>query len=122
MFIMMMLLLVTNLYLKFLELVLFKLKFMMAHFKTLTNVRYVAKMKRNLIYLGSLEVMGFKFSAGNGVLKVSQGNHVVLKAGHINNLYYLQFARFHNYRYYIYFYCIQHFKYQVLAYAFGTYE
>jgi hypothetical protein len=59
-------------------------------FKTLTNVRYVPKMKRNLISLGTLEVMGFKFSADNGVLKVSQGNRVVLKAERFNNLYYLQ--------------------------------
>jgi hypothetical protein len=29
-------------------------------FKTLTNVRYVPKMKMNLIYLGTLEVMGFQ--------------------------------------------------------------
>lgn len=59
-------------------------------FKTLTNVRYVPKMKRNLISLGTLEAMGFKFSADNGVLKVSQGNRVVLKAERFNNLYYLQ--------------------------------
>jgi hypothetical protein len=59
-------------------------------FKTLTNVRYVPKMMRNLISLGTLEAMGFKFFADNGVLKVSQGNRVVLKAEHINNLYYLK--------------------------------
>jgi hypothetical protein len=40
-------------------------------FKNLTNVRYVPKMKRNLISLVTLEAMGFKFSADNGVLKVS---------------------------------------------------
>jgi hypothetical protein len=34
--------------------------------------------------------MGFKFSVDNGVLKVSQGNHITLKAERINNLYYLQ--------------------------------
>ena len=58
--------------------------------KNLTNVRYVPKMKRNLISLGTLEAMGFKFSTDNGVLKVSQDNRVVLKAKHINNLYYFQ--------------------------------
>jgi hypothetical protein len=47
-------------------------------------------MKRNLISLGTLEAMRFKFSADNGILKISQGNHVVLKAERINNLYYLQ--------------------------------
>jgi hypothetical protein len=41
-------------------------------------------MKRNLISLGTLEAMRFKFSVDNGVLKVSQGNRVVLKAERIN--------------------------------------
>jgi hypothetical protein len=59
-------------------------------FKTLTNVFYVPKMNRKFICLGTLEAMGFKFSTDNGVLKVSQGNRVVLKAECINNLYYLQ--------------------------------
>jgi hypothetical protein len=47
-------------------------------------------MKRNLISLGTLEAMGFKFSVDNGVLKVYQGNPVLLKVERINNLYYLQ--------------------------------
>ncbi|KAL5664025.1 hypothetical protein ACJX0J_024133, partial [Zea mays] len=38
------------------------------------------QIKRNLISLGTLEAMGFKFSTDNGVLK----------AKHINNLYYFQ--------------------------------
>jgi hypothetical protein len=64
-------------------------------FKTLTNVHYVPKMKRNLICLGTIEAMKFKFFTDNGVVKVSQGDHVVLKAvvlkaEHLNNLYYLQ--------------------------------
>jgi hypothetical protein len=59
-------------------------------FKTLTNVRYIPKLKTNIISLGTLEAMGFKFSVDNGALKVSQGNRVVLKAERINNLYYLQ--------------------------------
>jgi hypothetical protein len=48
------------------------------------------EMKINLISLGTLEAMGFKFSVDNGVLKVCQGNRVVLKVERINNLYYLQ--------------------------------
>ena len=40
--------------------------------------------------MGTLKAMGFKFSTDNGVIKVSQGYHVVLKAECINNLYYLQ--------------------------------
>jgi hypothetical protein len=59
-------------------------------FKTFINVRCLPKMKINLISLGTLEAMRFKFSADNGVLKVSQGNRVVLKDELINNLYYSQ--------------------------------
>jgi hypothetical protein len=56
-------------------------------FKTLTNVRYIPKMKRNLISLGKFEamlIMDSKF-----LELVSHGNRVVLKAECINNHYYL---------------------------------
>jgi hypothetical protein len=46
-------------------------------FKTLTNVRYVSKMKRNLTSLSTLEAIEFNFFVDNGVLKVSQGNRIV---------------------------------------------
>jgi hypothetical protein len=59
-------------------------------FKILTNVRYVPRMRRNLISLGTLEAMGYKYVVDNGVLKVTQGNRVILKGNRINNLYYLQ--------------------------------
>jgi hypothetical protein len=59
-------------------------------FKILTNVRYVPRMRRNLISLGTLEAMGYKYAVDNGVLKVTQGNRVILKGNRINNLYYLQ--------------------------------
>jgi hypothetical protein len=47
-------------------------------------------MRRNLISLGTLEAMGYKYTADNGVIKVTQGNRVILKGNCINNLYYLQ--------------------------------
>jgi hypothetical protein len=47
-------------------------------------------MRRNLISLGTLEAMGYKYTVDNGVIKVTQGNRVILKGNCINNLYYLQ--------------------------------
>jgi hypothetical protein len=58
--------------------------------KKLINVRFVPKLKRNLIYLSTLEAMGFNFAVINGVLKVSRGNRIILKGNRLNNLYYLQ--------------------------------
>jgi hypothetical protein len=58
--------------------------------KKLINVSFVPKLKRNLIYLSTLEAMGFNCVAIDGVLKVSRGNHIILKGNGLNNLYYLQ--------------------------------
>jgi hypothetical protein len=58
--------------------------------KKLTDVRFVPKLKRNLISLSTLEAMGFNFAAIDGVLKVSCGNRIILKGILLNNLYYLQ--------------------------------
>jgi hypothetical protein len=38
-------------------------------FKKLINVRFVPKLKRNLISLSTLEAMGFNFAAIDGVLR-----------------------------------------------------
>jgi hypothetical protein len=58
--------------------------------KKLINVRFVPKLKRNLISLSTLEAMWFNFTAIDGVLKVSRGNRIILKDNYLNNLYYLQ--------------------------------
>ena len=58
--------------------------------KKLIDVRFVPKLKRNLISLSTLEAMGFNFAAIDGVLKVSRGNRIILKGNRLNNLYYLQ--------------------------------
>lgn len=57
---------------------------------TLTNVKYVPTLRKNLISLGYLESKGYTFSAkaDSGELKVSQGNLVVLKGTRMgSNLY-----------------------------------
>jgi hypothetical protein len=58
--------------------------------KKLIDVRFVPKLKRNLISLSTLEAMGFNFEAIDGVLKVSRGNRIILKGNRLNNIYYLQ--------------------------------
>jgi hypothetical protein len=58
--------------------------------KKLIDVRFVPKLKRNLISLSTLEALGFNFAAIDGVLKVSRGNYIILKGNRLNNLYYLQ--------------------------------
>ena len=58
--------------------------------RTLANVLYIPDLKQNLISLGTLEYLGCKYSAEGGVLKVSKGSLVLLKANRIGSLYVLQ--------------------------------
>src|SRR3954462_13045212 len=55
--------------------------------RTLSNVRHVRDMRKNLLSLGALEAQGFKFSGEDGVIKVSRGSMTVLKAERVANLY-----------------------------------
>ncbi|GJX95918.1 retrovirus-related pol polyprotein from transposon TNT 1-94 [Tanacetum coccineum] len=48
--------------------------------RTLTDVRHVPDLKKNLISLGVLDSKGFKYTSENGVLRVSKGALVVMKA------------------------------------------
>ncbi|KAG6388780.1 hypothetical protein SASPL_150216 [Salvia splendens] len=48
--------------------------------RTLTNVRHVPDLKRNLVSLGTLDAQGCRFSAEGGVLKITKGALVVMKA------------------------------------------
>ena len=64
--------------------------------RTLTDVRYIPKMKRNLISVSALDAKGYKYSGGNSVLKVTKGSLVVMKGdlSSNNGLYYLQVLPF----------------------------
>ncbi|XP_019240442.1 PREDICTED: uncharacterized protein LOC109220424 [Nicotiana attenuata] len=53
--------------------------------RTLTDVRYVPGLKKNLISVGALESKGFKIIAENGVMRVCSGALVVMKANWKNN-------------------------------------
>ncbi|KAG8480261.1 hypothetical protein CXB51_024850 [Gossypium anomalum] len=47
--------------------------------RTLSDVRYVPELKRNLISLSTLDSKGYRYTAESGVLKISKGSLVVMK-------------------------------------------
>ena len=59
--------------------------------RTLTDVRHIPDLKRNIISLSTLDTKGYKYSGEGGVLKVSKGSLVVMKADIKSvNLYHLR--------------------------------
>ena len=48
--------------------------------RTLTDVRHVPELKKNLISLKVLDSCGHKFTGFDGTLKISKGALVVMKA------------------------------------------
>lgn len=57
--------------------------------KILTDVRYIPKVKRNLVSLGSLESKGYSFLSSGGKMLVRKGQDVVMTAERRGSLYYL---------------------------------
>nr|CAD41912.2 OSJNBa0033G05.13 [Oryza sativa Japonica Group] len=59
--------------------------------RTLSDVRHIPNLKRSLISLCTLDRKGYKYSGGDGILKVTKGSLVVMKASIKSaNLYHLQ--------------------------------
>ena len=58
--------------------------------RELKEVRYVPQLKKNLISVGALEILGLVVSIRDGVLKMTKGSMVVIKGVRWNNLYYLK--------------------------------
>ena len=58
--------------------------------RILKDVRYVPKLKKNLISLGALESKGLVVTMRDGILKATSGALVMLKGVRKNNLYYYQ--------------------------------
>ena len=58
--------------------------------RTLTSVRHVPELKKNLISLGVLDSDAYKCTSQNGVLKVSKGALVVMKEEKVRNIYRLK--------------------------------
>ncbi|CAN1842964.1 Retrovirus-related Pol polyprotein from transposon TNT 1-94 [Linum perenne] len=63
--------------------------------RTLTDVRHIPDLKRNLISLSTLDSKGYKYTGEGGVLKVSKGS-LVVKKGDMKaaNLYHLRGSTF----------------------------
>ena len=57
------------------------------HVRTLTNVRHVPDLKKNLLSLGALKAHGYKFSSADEAIKVTKGSMTILKGERIANLY-----------------------------------
>lgn len=57
--------------------------------KTFIEVRYVPKLKRNLISLGALDSVGFSIKLDKGFLKVIKETLIVLQGVRENGLYFL---------------------------------
>ena len=57
--------------------------------RSLTNVRHVPDLRRNLISLGTLESLGCKYSAEGGEIKISKGSLTLMKGKRRGNLYFL---------------------------------
>jgi hypothetical protein len=57
--------------------------------RTLTDVRYIPEMRKNLISLSTLDNLGYSFFYGSGVLKVLKGALIVMKGNQIGKLYVL---------------------------------
>ena len=53
-------------------------------------MRYISQLKKNLISVGALKVLGLEKYDRDGVLKMLGGSIVVMKAVRHNNLYYLK--------------------------------
>ena len=57
--------------------------------RTLTSVRYVPDLKRNLVSLGELGRNGFKFKGDGGSFQISKGSLICMKTILKNGIYLL---------------------------------
>ena len=67
-----------------------KFKLVDGSVKILYGVRYIPKLKRNLIPLGMLDSKGYYYKSQGGVLIVTKGALVIMKGLLTNGLYMLQ--------------------------------
>jgi hypothetical protein len=67
-----------------------KIKMFDGVIRTLTNVRHVPELKKNLISLGVLDSGGHEFTGQGGELQVFKGSLMVMKARKVGNLYKLE--------------------------------
>ena len=58
--------------------------------RDLTDVRYISRMKKNIIWVGAVESKRLKVTMENSILKIKKGFMVVMKGARDENLYYLK--------------------------------
>ena len=66
-----------------------KLKMSNGSIKIQTEVRFIPKIRRNLISIGVLESKGYKFESADGILRVTKNSRIIMEAKRRNTLYYL---------------------------------
>ena len=64
-----------------------KIKMYDGAIRTLTKVRYVLELRKNLISFGALNSLGGRYGAEGGVLMAIEGAMVVMKGQKFSNLY-----------------------------------
>ncbi|XP_020250324.1 uncharacterized protein LOC109827718 [Asparagus officinalis] len=58
--------------------------------RTLSDMRHIPDLKKNLISLSSLDSIGCSYTGEGGALRVTKGSLVVMKGSKVNSLYVLQ--------------------------------
>ena len=58
--------------------------------RTLTNIRHVSNLKKNILSLGDLEARGYTFSGADRAIKVIKCSMTILKGERTVNLYNLK--------------------------------
>ena len=62
--------------------------------RTLSDVRHIPELKKNLVSLGMLDSNGCTYKAGGGVMRISKGALIVMKGQKQNGFYFLQGSTF----------------------------
>jgi hypothetical protein len=58
--------------------------------RTLKNIQHIPDLKKNLISLGTLDSLGYKYSGEGGVIRVSKCPLVMMQGNKVDGLYFLQ--------------------------------
>lgn len=58
--------------------------------RTLSNVRHIQDLNKNLIPLGTFDSLGFRYTSEGGAIMVSKDSIIVMKGDKIDGLYFLQ--------------------------------
>ena len=57
--------------------------------RILSDVQHVSDLAKNLVSIGTLEINGCKYTRHNGIMKISRGTLIIMKARRSRSLYVL---------------------------------